>query len=61
MPKTTHQHQEDSTSTDRKFRPDDESEYTRDKQEFQASEKAKKETKLEADAPEFPSDTKKEE
>ena len=42
MPKSTHQHQKDSTNTDKKFRPDDEATYTHDKQEFQASEQAKK-------------------
>lgn len=42
MPKSTHQHQKDSINTDKKFRPDDEATYTQDKQDFQASEKAKK-------------------
>jgi hypothetical protein len=42
MPKSTHQHQKEAVSTDRKFRPDDEAIYEREKQEFQASEQAKK-------------------
>ena len=42
MPKSTHQHQEDAVSTDKKFRPEDERLYTREKQEFQESEKTKK-------------------
>jgi hypothetical protein len=42
MPKTTHQHQEDATNTDKKFRPEDEHLYAREKQEFQESEKTKK-------------------
>jgi len=42
MPKTTHQHQEDAINTDKKFRPDDEHLYAREKQEFQESEKTKK-------------------
>ena len=42
MPKTTHQHQEDAINTDKKFRPDDEHLYAREKQEFQESEQAKK-------------------
>lgn len=42
MPKTTHQHQEDAMNTDKKFRPDDEHLYAREKQEFQESEKAEK-------------------
>ena len=42
MPKTTHQHQEDAVNTDKKFRPEDEHLYTREKQEFQESEKTKK-------------------
>ena len=42
MPKTTHQHQEDSLGTDKKFRPDDEHIYEQDKQEFQESEIDKK-------------------
>ena len=42
MPKSTHQHQEDATNTDKKFRPDDEHLYEHEKQEFQESEKAKK-------------------
>ena len=42
MPKTTHQHQEDAINTDKKFRPEDEHLYAREKQEFQESEKTKK-------------------
>ena len=42
MTKPTHQHQEDTRNTDAKFSPDDEHLYTREKQEFQQSEKAKK-------------------
>jgi len=42
MPKSTHQHQEDAANTDKKFRPDDEHLYEREKQEFQESEKEKK-------------------
>ncbi len=42
MPKTTHQHQEDTLNTDKKFRPEDEHLYAREKQEFQESEKTKK-------------------
>jgi len=42
MPKTTHQHQEDAVNTDKKFRPEDEHLYAREKQEFQESEKTKK-------------------
>ncbi len=42
MPKTTHQYQEDATNTDKKFRPEDEHLYAREKQEFQESEKSKK-------------------
>jgi hypothetical protein len=49
MPKTTHQHQKDSTNTDRKFRPDDEGIYAREKQEFKASEQEKR---SDDDAPE---------
>lgn len=41
MPKTTHQHQEDAINTDKKFRPEDEHLYAREKQEFQESEKMK--------------------
>lgn len=43
MPKSTHQHQEDSLSTDKKYRPEDEHVYEHDKQEFQESEIEKKE------------------
>lgn len=47
MPKSTHFHQkEDTTGTDKKFRPEDEHLYEREKQEFQESEKEKK-TELE--------------
>ena len=42
MPKTTHQHQKDAMNTDKKFRPEDEHLYAREKQEFQESEKAEK-------------------
>lgn len=42
MPKSTHEHQKEATTSDRKFRPDDENLYAREKQEFQASEKEKK-------------------
>jgi hypothetical protein len=42
MPKTTHQHQEDATNTDQKFRPEDEHLYNREKREFQESERTKK-------------------
>jgi hypothetical protein len=42
MPKSTHEHQKEAVNTDRKFRPDDEGLYAREKQEFQASEKEKK-------------------
>ena len=42
MPKTTHQHQEDAVNTDKRFRPEDEHLYAREKQEFQESEKTKK-------------------
>ncbi len=42
MPKTTHQHQEDAVNTDKKFRPEDEHLYAREKQEFQESEKTKR-------------------
>jgi hypothetical protein len=42
MPKSTHQHQEDATNTDKKFRPEDEHLYAREKQEFQESEQHKK-------------------
>jgi len=42
MPKTTHQHQEDTLNTDKKFRPEDEHLYAREKQEFQESEQTKK-------------------
>ena len=42
MPKSTHEHQKEAVNTDRKFRPDDEALYSREKQEFQASEKEKK-------------------
>lgn len=42
MPKSTHQHQEDSLSTDKKFRPEDEHIYAHDKQEFQESEMEKR-------------------
>jgi len=43
MPKSTHEHQKEATNTDRKFRPDDEHLYARDKQEFQESEREKRE------------------
>jgi len=47
MPKGTHFHQaHDAMSTDKKFRPDDEGILTRDKQEFQGSESAKKATPM---------------
>ena len=49
MPKSTHEHQKEAVNTDQKFRPDDEGIYSRDKQDFQASEKEKKSDK---DAPE---------
>jgi hypothetical protein len=43
MPKGTHYHQNhDATQTDKKFRPEDEHLYARDKQEFQGSEQEKK-------------------
>jgi hypothetical protein len=42
MPKSTHQHQEDATNTDKKFRPEDEHIYAHEKQEFVESEKEKK-------------------
>lgn len=42
MPKSTHEHQKEAINTDRKFRPDDEGLYAREKQEFQSSEKEKK-------------------
>lgn len=35
MPKATHQRQEDATNTDKKFRPEDEHLYSREKREFQ--------------------------
>ena len=41
MPKSTHEHQKEAINTDRKFRPDDEGIYEREKREFQGSEKAK--------------------
>ena len=41
MPKSTHEHQKEAINTDRKFRPDDEGIYEREKREFQSSEKAK--------------------
>jgi hypothetical protein len=45
MPKGTHFHQaHDAMNTDKKFRPDDEGILTKDKQEFQGSESAKKAT-----------------
>jgi len=43
MPKSTHEHQKEATNTDRKFKPDDEHIYARDKQEFQESESEKRE------------------
>lgn len=42
MPKPAHQHQQEVPNTDHKTRPDDENVYIRDKQEFQTSEKEKK-------------------
>ena len=42
MTKPTHQHQKDTMNTDKKFRPEDEHLYAREKQEFQESEKAEK-------------------
>ena len=43
MPKSTHQHlKKDTVNTDKKFRPEDEHLYARDKQEFQESEQHKK-------------------
>jgi hypothetical protein len=44
MPKSTHEHQKEATNTDRKFRPEDEHLYEREKQEFQESEKEKRES-----------------
>jgi hypothetical protein len=49
MPKSTHQHQKDAINTDKKYRPDDEGIYARDKQEFQESEQEKR---LDEDSPE---------
>jgi len=43
MPKSTHQHQEDALTTDKKFRPEDEHIYAHEKQEFQESEIEKRE------------------
>jgi hypothetical protein len=43
MPKSTHEHQKEATSTDRKFRPDDEHIFAHDRQEFQESETEKRE------------------
>ncbi len=42
MPKSTHDHQNEAMTTDRKFRPDDEGIIAQEKQEFQESEKTKK-------------------
>ena len=43
MPKATHFHQtHDATVTDKKFRPEDEGIYSREKQELQSSEAEKK-------------------
>lgn len=43
MPKASHFHQNhDGTQTDKKFRPEDEGIYNRDKQKFQGSEEEKK-------------------
>ena len=43
MPKGTHFHQNhDGTQTDKKFRPEDERIYARDKMEFEGSEQEKK-------------------
>ena len=42
MPKSTHEHQKEATATDRKFRPEDEKIYDREKQEFQESEHEKR-------------------
>ena len=53
MPKSTHQHQEDSLNTDKKFRPEDEHIYKRDKQEFQASEAEKKTNESDQNEPPF--------
>ena len=42
MPKATHIHTtKDAVSTDKKFRPDDDKLYTKEKQDFQGSEKDK--------------------
>jgi hypothetical protein len=41
MPKSTHEHQKEATATDRKFKPDDEKIYARERQEFQESETEK--------------------
>jgi len=43
MPKTTHEHQKEAANAARKFRPDDEELYARDKREFQESETEKRE------------------
>ena len=53
MPKSTHQHQEDALTTDKKFRPEDKHIYAHEKQEFQESEIEKRE---DADKPESPAD-----
>jgi hypothetical protein len=43
MPKSTHYHvKKDTTNTDKKFRPEDEHLYAREKHEFQESEQTKK-------------------
>jgi hypothetical protein len=43
MPKGTHYHlNKDAVQTDKKFRPEDEKIYQREKQEFQGSEQEKK-------------------
>jgi len=51
MPKSTHQHQEDALTTDKKFRPEDKHIYAHDKQEFQESEMEKREDPDKPDDP----------